>query len=95
MAGWIDAIEDDGQVRQGLADDIERAPNGAEDEFDVGIPLVRKVQADSDCSLTDHDSSNVVEGAYRRNPDTIEKFKDIGRDEDLRANHQNVAHRNE
>ena len=87
MAGWIDAIQDDGQVRQGLAHNVERAPDGAEDEFDVGIPFVPVVQADANRSLTDDDGSNVVEDADGGDSDPVEQFKHVDRDEDLGAHH--------
>lgn len=79
-------------MRQALAYNVERAPNGAEDEFDVGIPFVPIVQADSNRRLTDDDSANVVENAHGRDLDTVEEFEDIGSDEDLGANYQDVAH---
>ena len=72
MAGWIDAIKDDGQVRQALAHNVKRTPNGAEDEFDVGIPFAPIVQADTNRSLTNDDGSNVVKGAHGGDFDTVE-----------------------
>ncbi len=79
-------------MRQALAHNVERAPNGAEDEFDVGVPFVTIVQADSNRSLTNHDSPNVVKNAHGRDFDTVEKFEDISGDENLGANYQDVAH---
>ena len=92
MTGRIDAVQDDRQVRQALADNVKGAPNGTEDEFDIGIPFVPVVEADANGRLTDDDGPDVMEGTHGRDADAVEEFKDVGRDEDLGAHHQDVAH---
>lgn len=79
-------------MRQALAHNVERAPNSAENEFNVGVSFAAVVQADGDRGLANHDSSHVVKDAHGRDFDTVEKFEDISRNEDLGANYQDVAH---
>lgn len=92
MAVWIDAIKNDGQMWQAFAYNVERAPDCAEDELNVGVPFAGVVQADGDRGLANHNGSHVVEDAHGRDLDTVEKFEDICRDENLGANNQDIAH---
>ena len=59
-------------MRQAFAHNVKRAPNGAEDEFDVRVPFVPVVQAYTDGSLSDNDGADVVKGAHGRDSDTVE-----------------------